>query len=225
MMLSDNQVNSEMQKLINFIKVEAMEKAREIHIKSNEEFSVEKAKIVHQEMIKIDEFYKQKMKKTAINQQISKSNIINSARLKLLEEREKVLSEVFKDVVEILSSLSQNETRYQELLRVLILQGLYQLMEENVIIRGRQSDSTIIEKAINDAVEIFRDETHININVMIDNEYLSSNGLGGVIIFEANKNVSINNTFEERLNLLKIDALPIIRLILFGKSENRKFYD
>ncbi|KAG5437726.1 hypothetical protein PCANB_000439 [Pneumocystis canis] len=211
MMLSDNQVNSEMQKLINFIKVEAMEKAREIHIKSNEEFSVEKAKIVHQEMIKIDEFYKQKMKKTAINQQISKSNIINSTRLKLLEEREKVLSEVFKDVVEILSSLSQNETRYQELLR-----GLYQLMEENVIIRGRQSDSTIIEKAINDAVEIFRDETHININVMIDNEYLSSNGLGGVIIFEANKNVSINNTFEERLNLLKIEALPIIRLILFG---------
>ena len=37
--------------------------------------------------------------------------------------------------------------------------------------------------------------------------------------------IDINNTFEERLKLLQSDALPAVRLALFGKNENRKFYD
>lgn len=37
--------------------------------------------------------------------------------------------------------------------------------------------------------------------------------------------IDINNTFEERLNLLKTTALPIVRETLFGKNPNRKFYD
>ena len=37
--------------------------------------------------------------------------------------------------------------------------------------------------------------------------------------------IDINNTFEERLHLLEQDALPQVRLSLFGKNENRRFYD
>jgi V-type H+-transporting ATPase subunit E len=37
--------------------------------------------------------------------------------------------------------------------------------------------------------------------------------------------IDINNTFEERLRLLEIDALPAIRETLFGKNTNRKFFD
>lgn len=37
--------------------------------------------------------------------------------------------------------------------------------------------------------------------------------------------IDINNTFEERLKLLQDTALPAIRNTLFGKNENRKFYD
>jgi V-type H+-transporting ATPase subunit E len=37
--------------------------------------------------------------------------------------------------------------------------------------------------------------------------------------------IEINNTFEERLRLLEIDALPAVREALFGKNVNRKFYD
>ncbi|KTW26309.1 uncharacterized protein T551_03607 [Pneumocystis jirovecii RU7] len=216
MALSDEQVNAEMQRLINFIKIEAMEKAREIHIKSNEDSAIEKAKIVQQEMAKIDELYKQKMKKAAMTQQISKSNKMNSSRLKLLIEKEKILQEIFEEVKGIIQDLTEDKERYQELLKVLILQGLYQLMEKNIIIRARETDSAIIEKAIDNAVDVFKHKTHTNIDVQIDKEYLCSDGLGGIIIFEATKNIFINNTFEERLELLKKEALPTIRLILFG---------
>jgi V-type H+-transporting ATPase subunit E len=37
--------------------------------------------------------------------------------------------------------------------------------------------------------------------------------------------IDINNTFEERLKLLETDALPSIRVILFGDNQNRKFKD
>jgi V-type H+-transporting ATPase subunit E len=37
--------------------------------------------------------------------------------------------------------------------------------------------------------------------------------------------IDINNTFEERLRLLETQALPSIRVTLFGENENRKFHD
>jgi V-type H+-transporting ATPase subunit E len=37
--------------------------------------------------------------------------------------------------------------------------------------------------------------------------------------------IEINNTFEERLNLLQTAALPAVRKTLFGENPNRKFFD
>ena len=48
---------------------------------------------------------------------------------------------------------------------------------------------------------------------------------GGVSIVGTNGKIDINNTLEERLKLLESDALPMVRTTLFGKNENRKFYD
>ena len=48
---------------------------------------------------------------------------------------------------------------------------------------------------------------------------------GGVSIVGSGGKIDINNTFEERLKLLETDALPMVRTSLFGKNENRKFYD
>ena len=49
--------------------------------------------------------------------------------------------------------------------------------------------------------------------------------LGGLSIVGGGGKIDINNTFEERLTLLQDNALPSIRTTLFGKNENRKFYD
>jgi len=37
--------------------------------------------------------------------------------------------------------------------------------------------------------------------------------------------IDINNTLEERLRHLESQALPSIRVTLFGENENRKFHD
>lgn len=48
---------------------------------------------------------------------------------------------------------------------------------------------------------------------------------GGISIVGGGGKIDINNTFEERLNLLSIDALPNLRTALFGENENRRFKD
>lgn len=48
---------------------------------------------------------------------------------------------------------------------------------------------------------------------------------GGVVILDGSGKIDITNTFEERLKLLEIEALPSVRTTLFGENENRKFKD
>ena len=54
---------------------------------------------------------------------------------------------------------------------------------------------------------------------------LTSSSAGGVRILNGNGKIDVNNTLEERLRLLQIDALPTVRNMLFGANEHRKFYD
>ena len=56
----------------------------------------------------------------------------------------------------------------------------------------------------------------------IANVFCSS---GGIFILDSSAKIDINNTFEERLKLLETEALPSVRMTLFGENENRKFRD
>lgn len=55
--------------------------------------------------------------------------------------------------------------------------------------------------------------------------WLILNSAGGAMIVGTNGRIDINNTFQERLKLLESQALPSIRVTLFGENENRKFHD
>ena len=48
---------------------------------------------------------------------------------------------------------------------------------------------------------------------------------GGMYIIGGQGKIEINNTFEERLRICETDALPSVRVTLFGQNENRKFND
>jgi vacuolar-type H+-ATPase subunit E/Vma4 len=56
-------------------------------------------------------------------------------------------------------------------------------------------------------------------------ELTSNYSSGGLSIVGGGGKIDINNTFDERLKLLEDNALPAIRTTLFGKNDNRKFYD
>jgi V-type H+-transporting ATPase subunit E len=68
--LNDAEVSAEMNKMVQFIKQEALEKAREIKVKADEEFNIEKAKLVRQETVAIEAFYQKKIKQADIQRKM-----------------------------------------------------------------------------------------------------------------------------------------------------------
>ncbi|MCV2423711.1 V-type proton ATPase subunit E, partial [Paucibacter sp. DJ4R-1] len=107
--MNDEEVAGELNKMVAFIRQEAMEKAREIKVKADEDFNIEKAKIVRAETLAIDAEYAKKRKQAETAIKIAQSTQTNKSRLKLLHAREQHLSDLFVAARNQLLELSKDE--------------------------------------------------------------------------------------------------------------------
>jgi V-type H+-transporting ATPase subunit E len=162
-------VAGELKKMVAFIKQEAQEKAREIQIKADEEFAIEKSKLVREGTRTIDEQYERKFKQAELSQQIAKSNVTNKTRLKVLAARQELLDDIFEKARAKLADVSNDEERYTEILKNLILEGLYALDEQTIQIRVRERDVGITRSAIEAAQEEYKGKNDVNIEIDEEN--------------------------------------------------------
>ncbi|KAM0200079.1 hypothetical protein ACHAPA_007013 [Fusarium lateritium] len=224
--LSDQQVNNELSKMTAFIKQEAMEKAREIEIKANEEFEIEKSKLVRQETDAIDTQYEKKFKQATMSQQITRSTVSNKTRLKVLGARQEMLDNIFEEAQKKLAEGAKDKGKYQKALKGLLLEGFYALNEPELQVRSRKKDYDVVKKAIEEAAKEFKKELGKDITAKIQEDDPLPEGIaGGVSIISGSGKIEIDNTFEARLRLLEESAAPAVREALFGKNPNRKFTD
>ncbi|CAJ2504227.1 Uu.00g116210.m01.CDS01 [Anthostomella pinea] len=224
--LSDDQVGQELRKMTAFIKQEAYEKAREIEIKANEEFSIEKSKLVRQETDAIDAAYAKKFKQATMSQQITRSTVANKSRLKVLGARQALLDDIFEAAAKRLGDGAKDKKKYKAVLKNLVLEGMYALSEKEVAVRAQKADYDVLKDAISDAEAEYKKEVGKESKAKIDEENpLPEGSAGGVMILGFNGKIEINNTFEQRLELLQTSALPAMRKTLFGANPNRKFFD
>jgi V-type H+-transporting ATPase subunit E len=224
--LSDDQVAGELKKMTAFIRQEAMEKANEIRLKADEEFAIEKSKLVRQETASIDSSYEKKFKQASMSQQITRSTVSNKSRLRILSARQELLDRLFEDAGKKLGDVSKDKKKYQTVLKALILEGAYALNEDKLQVKVRKADNDLTKKAIEEAQSEYKSKLNKDVAITIDeSDPLPSESSGGAIIVGTGGRIDINNTLEERLRLLESDALPSIRVTLFGENENRKFRD
>ncbi|KAG8882698.1 hypothetical protein FRB97_007838 [Tulasnella sp. 331] len=219
--LNDEEVINEMNKMISFIKQEAYEKARELKVKADEEFAIEKAKIVRQETNAIDIAFEKKRKQAEVSQKIAQSTLTNKSRLKLLQAREQHLQDLFSEARERLSKLSSDQARYTQLLETSIAQGLLRLLEPSVTVHCRPQDEEIVKKAVEGAkaqyIEISGRKSEVDVQAT-----LGDSGAGGIKLISGSNRIVMDNTLDERLKLLEDRMLPEIRYDLFGPNENRR---
>jgi V-type H+-transporting ATPase subunit E len=161
-------VGAELKKMTAFIKQEAMEKAKEIEIKADEEFAIEKSKLVRQEQGSIDTTYEKKFKSAAMSQQITRSTVANKTRLKVLSARQELLDGIFEQTQKKLGEGTKDKGKYQVILKNLILEGLYALNESKVQVRARKQDYDVVKKAIDDATKEYKDNLKKDVSVTID---------------------------------------------------------
>ncbi|KAF9582573.1 V-ATPase V1 sector subunit E [Lunasporangiospora selenospora] len=223
--LNDDEVVSEMNKMISFIKQEALEKAREIKVKADEEFNIEKAKLVRTEAINIDAGFQRKVKQADVQRRIAQSNNINKARMTLLLTRQQMLDDLFTDARAKLLEVTKDPKKYEKFLADALVQGLFRLLESEVTVQIRQADVPTFERLLPDVRARYEEATHQTVTIEILGDYLPSDSAGGVIVAGNGGRTKCNNTPEARLAILEEDMLPEVRTMLFGHSPNRKFFN
>ncbi|XP_046838044.1 V-type proton ATPase subunit E [Vespa crabro] len=226
MALSDADVQKQINHMMAFIEQEANEKAEEIDAKAEEEFNIEKGRLVQQQRLKIMEYYEKKEKQVELQKKIQSSNMLNQARLKVLKVREDHVRNVLDEARKRLGEITQNPNKYSQILRLLITQGLYQLTESHVFIRIRQVDLPIVESLLDSIQQEYKQATKKDAVLKIDQEtFLPAESCGGVELLTSKGRIKINNTLESRLELIAQQLVPEIRSALFGSNPNRKFTD
>ncbi|KAH8265336.1 hypothetical protein KR038_004315, partial [Drosophila bunnanda] len=212
--------------MMAFIEQEANEKAEEIDAKAEEEFNIEKGRLVQQQRLKIMEYYEKKEKQVELQKKIQSSNMLNQARLKVLKVREDHVSSVLDDARKRLGEVTKNQSEYQTVLTKLIVQGLFQVMEPKVILRCREVDVPLVRDVLPNAAESYKAQINQNVDLVIDEkDFLSADTCGGVELLALNGRIKVPNTLESRLELISQQLVPEIRNALFGRNVNRKFTD
>jgi V-type H+-transporting ATPase subunit E len=151
-----------------FIRQEAMEKANEIRLKADEEFAIEKSKLVRQETASIDTSYEKKFKQASMSQQITRSTVSNKSRLRILSARQELLNRLFEDANKKLADVSKDKKKYQDVLKNLILEGAYALNEDKLQVKVRKADYDVTKKAIEGAQSEYKSKIGNEVAITID---------------------------------------------------------
>lgn len=224
--ISDNDVQKQLRHMMAFIEQEANEKAEEIDAKAEEEFNIEKGRLVQQQRTKILEYYEKKEKQVELQRKIQSSNMLNQGRLKCLKAREDHLHNVLEEARMNLNRISADSHRYPSILKGLILQALFQMLEKEVILQCRSQDIQLVEKLLPECLheleEAWGEKTKVTIDRM---NYLPAESAGGVELSAKGGKIRVSSTLESRLELIANQIIPQIRTALFGENPNRKFFD
>ncbi|CAG9112908.1 V-type proton ATPase subunit E [Plutella xylostella] len=226
MALSDADVQKQIKHMMAFIEQEANEKAEEIDAKAEEEFNIEKGRLVQQQRLKIMEYYEKKEKQVELQKKIQSSNMLNQARLKVLKVREDHVGHVLDETRRRLAEVPNDQGLYSDLLVKLIVQALFQLVEPTVTLRVREADKPLIDSLLERAQAQYKEKIKKDVTLKVDTEhYLPVGTCGGIELVAARGRIKIINTLESRMELIAQQLLPEIRTALFGRNPNRKFTD
>jgi len=218
------QVKNQLNNMEAFILKEAREKVNEITDRAEEEFTIEKARLVQAEKQKIKKDYERKKKTVEVKNKITFSNKLNQARLRKLKAREDIVYALKDDAKDGLTQISKPGPEYQALLKNLIVQGLLKMNEPKVEVRVRQEDKADVQAVLKSAAEEYKKRTQKPIELGIDGTYLPPGptkggfGLtcaGGVLLTAQDDKIVCDNTLDQRLGLAFDSLLPEIRRAIF----------
>ncbi|KAM8906862.1 V-type proton ATPase subunit E 1-like [Lycaon pictus] len=163
------------------------------------------------------EYYEKKEKQIEQQRKIQMSNLMNQARLKsnrcqVLRAIDDLITDLLNEAKQRLSKVVKDTTRYQVLLDELVLQGLYQLLEPQMIVHCRKQDFPLVKTAVQKAIPMYKITTKKDVDVQIDQEsYLPEEIAGGVEIYNGDHKTKVSNTLESLLDLIAQQMMPEVR--------------
>lgn len=153
-----------------FIEQEANENAEEIDVKAEEEFNIEKSRLVQTQRLEIMEYYEKKEKQIEQQKEIQMSNLMNQARLKVLRASSDLVTDLLNEAKQRLSKVVKDTTRCWVSSDGVVLQALYQLLKPQRFLRCRKQDFPLVKAAVQEAIPVYKIATKRDVDVQIDQE-------------------------------------------------------
>lgn len=208
----------EVAKMTAFIQQEAEEKARELRIRADEEYAVEKARLVRIDSGQVEAMLVKKLRDSETKRKVAESAQANKEQLKVLIERDELLTGVFEETRARLSSISDNQQKYHQLLDDLIEEAISRMTgEKELVIECRPKDKDYVDSTC-------KKKGSATLLLSAD-PVLKDSSSGGICARNRSGKIRCDNTLESRLLLAVEGLLPAIRVQIFGASVNRKFND
>eukprot|EP00828_Plagiopyla_frontata_P048667 TRINITY_DN940_c0_g1_i3.p1 TRINITY_DN940_c0_g1~~TRINITY_DN940_c0_g1_i3.p1 ORF type:complete len:306 (-),score=57.26 TRINITY_DN940_c0_g1_i3:43-825(-) len=191
--MSDFNSEERVKKMIEAINLEADEKVNQIKEYGLQLFKIEKNKLITIGKDKINDEYKHKFEDYFVKQRIQKSSRINEIRIQKMNIRFELLTKLEEELIVSLKKKLQNEQAYKKFLKLLIIESLIKLMEENVELICLQQDVKLIKSIIPEAEKEFTNLIQkeckgrvINPKILISErkqlETIEKNSIGGIIL-------------------------------------------
>lgn len=122
----------------------------------------------------------------------------------MLDEARRRLGEVTKD-----------QAKYAEVLLTLIVQGLFQIMEPNTLIKTRQVDQELVQSLLPKAVEQYKEKMGKDVSLKLDTtSFLGADTCGGVELSALNGRIRVSDVVFFLCFLYCIRQCPLISVNL-----------
>lgn len=222
------EAKKQLDKMRRFIHVEANQKANEIRLKTESEYSIERAKIVQSRKLEIQKEFERKEKQVTAEGKIESSNLLNHSRIELLKAREAAILKVKEEARIRLVELSHDKGKYEAFLRDSIVQGMFKLNEGEITVHCRQVDEDVVKSLLSTCQDLYNKHSNRTSTLTVSDIYLlpppSSDSdaeycSGGVVLSARDGRIRCDNTLDIRLDHTFEALLPQVRGTLFGYSK------
>lgn len=219
--MDDLEAEKQTNHMINFILDEAKQTAATIQLKADEDFNVEKLKLVQNMKEKTLLDTQKTLKKLETKKAIERSTSINKARLAKIGARQQCIERMQGEVALKLAEASKSDVKYKQIIIDLIVQGALKLMEDEVTLQVRPQDVNLVRSLLDQATQAYvrtvqaQTGSKKSIKLLIDSSTLPSNSLGGVVVTCMNGMITVDNTLDTRLKLVMENDRPALRAMLF----------
>ena len=98
----------------------------------------------------------------------AQSTLTNKSRLKLLQQREEHLQDLFSTARDAVDALARDEGRYAQFLEGAIVQGYLHLLEPAATVHARNKDVALAERAAGEGVHATKSHHHQAVDALGD---------------------------------------------------------
>lgn len=219
-----SEIKLQVKEMIKFINQEAAEKIEELNVIADEEFLKEKRRFFKILKEDVDRVFQSRQHNLKTEMSCNESRLWNEYSLNLLRNQSFHVEDVFQKVEAEVAKMTRNEEFYRQILKMLIIQGLYNILEAEVDLVVRKQDQTLAESVLKECSEvhnkIFNRKGRLKV---LKKEFLSDERIGGVKLTAQNGKFTVINTLDLRCRQVVDHLLPFIRNALFGFNKRRTY--